>query len=411
MNSTAELEVQSVEAECGEKIHLFADARNGSQDAAIAVRWCICPSIFEKIKKERLLNPHLLLVVTEGRYEVARKLVPLAQEMEYFYFRAPGVHRIQATILCADKVSDMREFFLGKRASGGYYVELIDDRERDLKKDFGDHYHNFKGWHIGEGEIYVDVAREFFAKKPPKWLYDWGNFWYETEPRDQCQFRRRCMLAFSLQPPVLLVWSAFICFIRLIIAMFLRFGIGMRGVSFTPTYHPFSESTNDVWYHIKVDEKTSVFTNNGKGERKLWFMVLFMPAIMVSLLGVLFILKCLLFPDDSFWWLPVATIGAIVGIIILGYAGILFAWLLGKIFDFLLGEKDSRLHRKELKLRWRGEQKELAILRMYDQTYSPLVCRGVPLKARLDALPKERRTIYLRFMDLKTKVCKPFARY
>jgi hypothetical protein len=48
-------------------------------------------------------------------------------------------------------------------------------------------------------------------------------------------------------------------------------------------------------------------------------------------------------------------------------------------------------------------------MKKFDKVYAPLVCAGVPRKPELSALPPERRTIRLRFLALKQKVCKPFA--
>lgn len=408
----AELKVRKDESECGEKIHLFVDARNGSSDAVVAIRWCICPSILEAMKKHSVQTPHLLLVVTLDDREVDRKCVPLEQEMEYIYFQSPGQHRIQATILCptTDGLPSLKNRIFSQdlgRWGVTYYVSLVDHRG-DLVNVI-DRLNNLRSI-IGQGEISVDVASEFFAKKPAAWVWKWANLWYETKPRDQCQFRRRCMLAFSVQPIVVVPWVIIICLFRFLAALFLGFGLGIRGIRFHPARHPFSLETNDVWYRAKANNERSVFLVDKNGNARPWFLVLFMPAVMVCFFGTLSGLKYLLFPDTSFWWVPVVATEIIAGLTLLGYLCILAARLMEKIIDFFSGGKADRQHRRELLARWRKEQQKFADLRTYDETYAPLVCRGVPLKARLDAIPKQRRTIYLRFMDLKTKVCRPFAR-
>jgi len=402
--SVAEFQVKNDEANCGEKIHLYADARNGLQDAAIAVRWCICPSVFEVIKSKQAPNPHILLVVTNGDKE-QRKIVPLEQEMEYFYFEEPGKHRIQATVLCTKDVTTLKRRLLTKDCNF-YDLDILDGKGDLENVAYKMRYRFTIEVCVGSGEVNVDVAQEFFAKKPAEWLWNWVNLWYETRPRDQCQFRRRCMLAFSLQPFVVLLWIICICPIRFAIASFLKFGLGMRGIKFKPIYRPLLMETNDVWH----DNEGSVFIKNSIGKQRPWFLLLLMPVFVIPLAAGFSGLKYWLFADLDFWWVPIAVITVIAGLVPLGYIFIFFAWLFEKIIEFTLGSPDDWRQYKMTKLARKKKQEKLAAIRAYDDTYSPLVCRGVPLKASLKALPKQRRTIYLRFMDLKTKVCKPFAK-
>ncbi len=62
--------------------------------------------------------------------------------------------------------------------------------------------------------------------------------------------------------------------------------------------------------------------------------------------------------------------------------------------------------RQEQKRRLTEQEKE----ELKYEEFEPLICDGAELKAKIDDLPPERRTINLKFLDLKAKVCKPFAR-
>jgi hypothetical protein len=391
-----ELQVRDGKVEHKEEIHLFVGARNGSSDAVVAVRWCICQSILDVLKAKSAQNPHILLVVTHRGVEVDRKLVPLEQEMEYFYFQRPGSHRIQSTIVCWKDVQALRAFIRRRESSD------ILDYDGELRKEIDCTRDPL--FQIGRGETGVNVAPEFFAKEPPKWLGNWVNLWYETKPRDQCQFRRRCMLAFSLQPFVVLLWAAFIICFRLLAALFLRFGVGMRGISFKPAYCPLSMDTNDVWR----DENGSVFLTDECEEPRPWFLQFFMPVVVVSWTGFLYSLKWWLVPDLDIWWALATAIGILGSGALIGYLIPNALKLFEKALDFS-GSADRR-RRRELRDRWRRERIEMASFNRYDEVYSSLVCQRVPLQASLDALPKNRRTFYLRFMDLKTKVCRPFPK-
>jgi hypothetical protein len=56
--------------------------------------------------------------------------------------------------------------------------------------------------------------------------------------------------------------------------------------------------------------------------------------------------------------------------------------------------------------------KELEWLRQnqeYDDLTRLLACQTMPFEVDIDAIPAERRTIHLRFLDLKRRVCRPYA--
>ena len=93
-------EKQGTIEEADEKagIHLYVP-QTESSDSVVPVRWCVCPSVFEGLKREEAPKPHILIVVVRGTYEVARRLVSLERMMEYISFSSPGKHRIFANIV------------------------------------------------------------------------------------------------------------------------------------------------------------------------------------------------------------------------------------------------------------------------------------------------------------------------
>ena len=56
------------------------------------------------------------------------------------------------------------------------------------------------------------------------------------------------------------------------------------------------------------------------------------------------------------------------------------------------------------------QEREQRKLGAFYEELQDVACIGVPLKPKLELLPERRKTIYLRYMDLKAKVCKPYAR-
>ena len=54
-----------------------------------------------------------------------------------------------------------------------------------------------------------------------------------------------------------------------------------------------------------------------------------------------------------------------------------------------------------------NERKQV-LLERENARYQGIACNG-PMVASLSALPEKNRTIYLRYQDLKAKLCKQFA--
>lgn len=58
--------------------------------------------------------------------------------------------------------------------------------------------------------VEFEVPAELFAEKPRtkagQFLWQWVNRWHSRGPRDECDYRRRMMIAFTIQPPLVAVW-------------------------------------------------------------------------------------------------------------------------------------------------------------------------------------------------------------
>lgn len=392
------------------------------QDASIPIRWCLNQKELEELKMRKVKNPHLLLVTVHDKQEVDRYLIPLDQMLAYIQFHKPGENRILATVVwCEDSeinqpTSKLRHWFLQRSSSGGYEQNILKDDGENFLLNLG--YFRLKQ----QVELIVVVPAELFAKEPPAWEKWWVNLWHETKkPRDQCQYRRRRMLAYSIQPLVVLLFMIVISIFRALAAAVLLF-LGKRGVDLKPIIHPFQYQSEDVW----GDTEDSVFLRNAKGKRQHWLISFFSPLVflifLAILVGIRFIFPSLVSNLTLRWWhYPLGTLAVMVGIVVVAYA--LFAFLF--IVDFL-----SRLILKPVEKPWseqrkvrrertrkKEEEKELEEAekrrRKEEQLRAELeqllACDGefVP---RLSALPKEKQTIYLRFQDLKAKVCKPYAR-
>lgn len=418
MSETATTE--QAKAEPG--IHLYAGDTDGA-NATIPLRWCICSSLFERLKDRGAKNPHLLLVVAKDDLEVSRRLLPLEQAMEYVVFTSPGEHQLFATVVWEEKgrVGHLKKALLGKDEYGRHRIHVLEfnpiTRGYLLFQTFGREC-------CRQGPIEplltVNVAKEFFAKEPPGWLSKWVNWCFETKPVDQCQFRRRCIFAFTMQPPIGFVWVVLLFLTRLTSALFLFFFLGWRGISFKPIVRLRSCSTRDIWdcnKDYRRDEwgtrkdRRSFFTTDTEGRRRPAFMQFLRPFYFLGLFSLILFSK-LIWPRhesilDSF----------ILSVILWGMADVLLMVLrffvkprIKKLAGGLQQIAEAEEQRAFLEKQRRQEEQRRIDAAEFDRQYREMVCPGAPLRPSIEALPPRRQTFHLRFWRMKARVCKPFAR-
>lgn len=392
------------------------------QDAVIPIRWCLNRQELEELKEHKAKNPHLLLVIVHDKKEVDRYLIPLNQMLAYIQFHKPGENQILATVVWSytGDTSKLRKCFFEPDTSGAYEQKVLNYEGENLLPDFNCSRLRH------QTEITVIVPAEFFAKEPPAWEKKWVNSWFETKPRDQCQYRRRRMVAYTIQPPSVLLFIVFITIIRTLAASVLLF-LGKRGVDLKPIIHPFQYRSYDVW----DDTKASVFLRNAKGRRQHWLIILFSPLSFLGFLAVLvnirFIFPSLVSHFNLQWWYyPLGALAVMVGIPVVVYAFFALSFFIpntiisfiSKVLRGSMPKSWSERKKARQERAWKEEQKkqseEAEKKRKKEEQLRVeieqlLVCDGefVP---KLSALPKEKQTIYLRFQDLKARVCKPYQK-
>ncbi|MDE2188469.1 MAG: hypothetical protein KGJ35_01930 [Patescibacteria group bacterium] len=199
---------------------------NGGSDivesATVPIQWFFSPEVIRK-------NPTKLLIIEQsemlGEYkpssyndsdEGARYLVKVTDLVTFIQFFAPGKHCIAVLALDETECDTDR---MRRRGERRYHADISVSRIRDAIKsgDFRDVDPDVVGATIKE----IDVPQELFAHRTQSkfgtMVWKWTNLWHEIAPRDQCQYRRRLIFAFTLQP---FIWM---------IGMILRFFIQVFG--------------------------------------------------------------------------------------------------------------------------------------------------------------------------------------
>lgn len=454
-------------------------------DARLPIRWCVGRDALDELKRQGVLFPHLFILVTQNNgdhhHEVARKLVPLDQIIEYLDFHRSGEHHVQATIVWHEK-GDIRA--LKATMLGGYYnsyehhpVEALDSEGNLWFKATA--LDNVR--HVERCAIDVDVDAKFFAKEPSQLEKWWVNLWFgRSRAKDQCHFRRRRIVAYSLQPPLVALYLVVLLGIRLIVALSLL-SVCKRGINWSPIFHPWEMGTGDVWFD--TDGAGTFFTRkkDGKATGPRTLFVPFSPIVFLGVSAVLLLIQRFV-QDQGLTISRVALIAVIVQaaltafLLVLALGSLFFIEILpdvarsaldrvvnffGDFFDrhpvsktiadkvilsillvlvvtylfwmlfveggaaavaiivvlasvaliallFAIENAMSKAKKKRAEAVF-SETDDVRLGREALEVYDALACREGALLVNLRALPKSRRTFYLRFQDLKSKVCRPFG--
>jgi len=374
------------------------DITNGS----IPVSWCVDRALIDLYKEKGITDLQVILCVRpEGKFGYSyceqRFVVPLSDLMTYVDFRFPGNNRIFAFITGLS-AKEARRTYLAKENYYQYKVEILDYDGTDYKEllkpgspiDSAGRFENWKTLTDGVAEpLTVDVPKDVFAKEPPEWEKEWVNLFFNYKPIDQCNYRKRRLFSYTVQPIIMLLNM----FVRLLCFIFALL-IGSRAISIKPLLHPISMDMDDAW-NMTVGKSIFVRDVKDVGDdtiqddliyfAKRYWSAPFMPLILIPIILFIALGK-------------VATLGIIVGVLLgLAIAVIIILLIVDNFYsitDFL-----SNLFPVQNK-NWMDNEELIEMLS----------CNGQKKPMSVAEVPGKYKTVRLRFRDLKAKVCRPFAR-
>lgn len=376
------------------------DVTNGN----IAISWCVTPETLQYLAANKVKDPQVIIVVapTENYHSRReyRKVVPLQDLMTYLEFKASGENQIRAFISTKSR-KDARGSYLSKE-DGDYKTDILSEDGKEWGYIFGGKYQTHTTESGDEEQVYarspdlpaptvmVNVPAGVFAKEPAKWEKTWVNHWFRSKPQDQCDFRRRRLLAYTVQPLVMLLDVLVVRTLMLLVSTLWW----SRGMSLKYHFHPMTYSIADtvgLWKGGSWVVPTLPEDAQGDADdillsyvlRKCWGL-LFTPPALVGLWAI----------AHFHVWLYALVIGAsVIGIVALAF------WLSTGAF-MALGEWILNLFMSKDTTPWYLDEEEL----------NNLTCtQNFKARTSVSALPAKHRTIGLRFQDLKAKVCRPFS--
>jgi hypothetical protein len=254
----------------------------------------------------------------------------------------------------------------------------------------------------GDCQLEVSVPKEMFAKEPPKIvkaLAGYFNFW-PSRAKDQCDMRRRALITLAIIVPVLiakLIASLVMEVINLTITGVLLF-FGFYDICYDAILHPLHDWPNSIWRDIDRSRWTAKRQEGSYfqyDDRPAVFWVANPPALLACLIVGVILMHWL---DSLVYLIAVLVVFALV-IAITGVVGIIgkdrFEAMLATRRKHRIAKHDAELAKYRLALAKELEDMSCILRPSRTPSYS--------------TLPRQKRTVTLRFNHLKTKVCKPFA--
>ncbi len=366
-----------------------ADVSNGN----ISISWCLDKAGLDLLKDKDIKNPVVVLCIapaSDNAYDSkkeARRIVPLKDLIAYVDFRRAGKNNIWGFI-CEDMKLAKNKFL--KKDDGDFYSDILNKEGDDYRSDRcrlsgfitgnkylynetaycivnkeSDDYEKLKAQYLTSEPISVDVPKECFAPEPSELEKTWVNHFFSTKAIDQCNFRRRRIFAYSVQPFIIIVDVI----IRLILVC-ISILFGLRSLDLK-LLHPLRYDMATAFEVLNFNKGTIFIKKPTKLSHAFTdFIALpFMPVIIIIF----------------YFLFRVQLIKA------LSFIVILFLICCCIIYVY-----DNVKEREQLAAPWYTEAEDI------------VVC-GEMKPHKLSDLPAKYKTIKLRFQDLKAKICRPFS--
>jgi hypothetical protein len=315
----------------------------------VAVAWCVDQQVLKSLSDAGITDPQVVIITAPtDNYHINkeyRKVVPLKDLMTYIEFKASGTNKIWGFISLLNSKQTRNRYL--SRDNGHFYNWVLSVDGSNWVYDTGNENKEL----FCATPVSVVVPDGAFANEPPKWEKQWVNFWFRQKPQDQCEYRRRRLLAYSVQPLVFFIMFLARAIMLLISSLWLS-----RGMSFKYLLHLIQYDMDDAlevfqggsWAiaHLPEDDKSNdPDLTPSYVVRKLWKLPL-MPMFLVPL-WVLYHFHLLLWAS-----------AVVAGVMTLVALALVFAsGLVGYGFDTVLNWLDKWLNKPTVA--WYLDQEEI----------------------------------------------------
>jgi len=454
---------------------IIGDAGGKIDNGDVPIRWCITKEYVESLEEQGIIDPHVLIASyaprTKGEdknftKEMDRRMVPLTELMTYLRFTRAGKAKVYGIILDGSE---------GRKELHNKYMKVGWEGRPEIVDTYDDVLHNDMDFCVTTTSEIVEIPANVFGKEPSPWMKWYVNLWHEKNGKvvDECHYRQRFLLAFTLKWIPVIIWSVGRILTRVAVAGGFAICGWHKEVKFFRSFRPFkypSLGINVLDGNIRA--KTNYFAFRRKSLHNkfedttglisgyiftpvLWITIASIAAYfepdgleglaVMTLMGITPILILMLVADSivilvelsmRFSWfekldnklmagvewlaenLQTKT-AKVLGVILLGVIGyyafeFLYA-LIGLlaiwIVTMVVISGTFYLFAEAIN-RWAMNKYSIT---PEDNDYSNIKALLCPreednLRPNIKYIPKNRRTIRLWYLDMKNKVCKPMQK-
>ena len=235
---------------------IVGDETGEIMNGDVPVRWCVTPALVKELEVNKVTDPHVLLVTADERgREMQRQMVPMTELMTYVRFTKSGSMKLYGFILDGSAGRKMLHNAYMRKQGGGYKTEVI-------YAYYGTPYDDLL-FEFTRTEVTVEIPEGVFGKEPSPWMKWFVNLWHSNSGRvvDECHYRRRLILAFTLKWIPVLLWTGFLISGRVLCTGGLILAGYWKGVKFLRSFRPYKYP--DIGYNlldgVDIDIESSQF--------------------------------------------------------------------------------------------------------------------------------------------------------
>lgn len=366
----------------------------------IALTWCLDQEVLKELAERKIVNPQVVISISpEGsynKYKEQRFIVPLKDLMTYVSFNCKGKNNIFGFIssLYDEKETKNRYFDKGNYSYSEDIISYYNDEYSSILISKYENQNDIrsKQYKFISTLLSVEVPENSFAKEPfdKKWI----NYYLKSKANNQCDFRKKRFFGYLIQP-IIMIGDLLLRLFMIVLAL----SIGARNFSFK-YLNPLEYVLSNTGMLFKGG---SIFISNNKSEKMSDFAVVniwrkakyifFMPLILIPLILALIYSAPLVFGLLCF--LIILFLTLTIGELFVGSSQLGRRWIKSLYFNWC---RFLSIDMKEQDL-WYLNQDEIDLVVCSDK--DPL---------NYNSIPQKKKTVRLQYLNLKSKVCKPFSK-
>lgn len=250
---------------------IVGDTNGEIQSGDIPVRWCLTPEFVTELEEQGIVDPHILLVTAyhdiASVREMQRKLIPVGELMTYARFTRSGKMSLHAWIV--DGALGRREIHhkLSQKICGAYGTTVFDVYGKPKSADeltifMAEARCELKfAKYVG---VDVLIPNGVFGKEPHPLVKKYVNMWHDGRIVDECHFRRRMILAFTLKWIPVLLWTVLLASSRVLAAGFLTVAGWRKACDWKHIFHVYSP-------RYLIEDVANITETGWKNNEYLWW--------------------------------------------------------------------------------------------------------------------------------------------